>query len=309
MKYFADALPLPRPAFFEAPPAGTRRWLPYLKAYRGIPGRRLGEDEAEPLGRIGALSVRLAASSGEIRRAQRLRYRVFYEEMAAIPSAAGRLARRDVDRFDAICDHLLVIDDDAPDGAEIIGTYRLLRQSVAAAHGGFYTDDEFATPALVARHPEIDFLELGRSCVLPAYRNKRTVELLWHGIWTYVLRHGIGAMFGCASFAGTDPEALALPLSFLHHHARAEGAWRVAARPERAVTMNRRPAEGLDTRRALAAMPPLLKGYLRLGARIGEGAVVDHRFGTTDVLVVMPVAALSERYVAHFGAEAGRHAA
>jgi putative hemolysin len=180
---------------------------------------------------------------------------------------------------------------------------------VAARHGGFYTAGEFDIGGLIARHPSLKFLELGRSCVLPPYRDKRTVELLWHGIWTYVRRHRLDVMIGCASLSGTDPDALALPLSFLHHYARVPEAWRARARPERYVDMNRMSREAVDTRKALRALPPLIRGYLRLGAGIGDGAVIDHQFSTTDVLIVLPVSAISSRYLAHFSPETQRYAA
>jgi putative hemolysin len=135
------------------------------------------------------------------------------------------------------------------------------------------------------------------------------VELLWHGIWTYVLHHRIDVMFGCASFAGTDPDALALPLSFLHHHARAPEDWRVAALPRLAVPMDRLPRDSVDPKLAIRQLPPLLKGYLRVGATFGDGAVIDRQFGTTDVLVILPVSAINPRYVEHFGVDASRHAA
>lgn len=263
---------------------------------------------APTLGRLGSLEVRLATSPREIRLAQALRYQVFYAEGGASAHPAVAFARRDFDEFDAICDHLLVIDHAAA-GERVVGTYRLLRQEVAERHFGFYSAGEYAIEPLVAAHPRARFLELGRSCVLAPYRNKRTVELLWHGIWTYVLHHRIDVMLGCASLEGTDPDALALPLSFLHHHAAAEGAWCARALPARYVRMDRLPKDRVDPKSALHALPPLIKGYLRLGARFGEGAVVDRHFGTTDVLVVLPVAAISPRYVAHFGPEAGRHAA
>ena len=145
--------------------------------------------------------------------------------------------------------------------------------------------------------------------MLAPYRNKRTVELLWHGIWTYMLRHRIDAMIGCGSLEGTNPDRLALPLSFLHHFAAAPEPWRARAVPRRRVDMNRIPKNAIDPKAALRALPPLIKGYLRLGAYIGDGAVIDHQFGTTDVLIVLPVSAISTRYVEHFGAEAERHAA
>jgi putative hemolysin len=214
-------------------------------------------------------------------------------------------ARRDVDPYDAICDHLLVIDHAARDGngaarPAVVGTYRLLRQSLAEEFGGFYTANEFDIGPLVGRHSGLQFLELGRSCVLAPYRNKRTVELLWHGIWSYVLQNRLDVMIGCASLEGTDPRQLALPMSFLHHYSRAPESWRARALPARYVEMNRLSKESIDPKAALRMLPPLIKGYLRLGAFIGEGAVVDHEFGTTDVLIVLPVSAINERYIEHF---------
>jgi L-ornithine Nalpha-acyltransferase len=237
------------------------------------------------LGRLGALEVRLARNAAEIRRSQKLRYRVFYREMSAVPDAASFLSRRDV------------------------GTYRLLRQEVADRQSGFYSAGEFDVDALVSRHSERRFLELGRSCVLAPYRNKRTVELLWHGIWTYVLAHRIDVMIGCASLEGTDPDRLALPLSFLHHYARAPEPWRAAALPGRYVALDRMPKSAVNPKAALQSLPPLIKGYLRIVAFVGDGAVVDRQFGTTDVMIVLPVAGINSRYLEHFGPGAERHAA
>lgn len=261
------------------------------------------------LGRIGTLEVRLATKKKQIRKAQQLRYDVFFDEGGAVPDLALRLARRDMDAFDAVCDHLLVVDTERRFGRKIVGTYRLLRRDVAEAHFGFYSEAEFDIAPLLTRHPHARLLELGRSCVLKPYRDKRTVELLWHGIWTYVRQNRIDAMFGCASFDGIDPERLALPLSFLHRHAMTRDDWHIRARDSRYIAMERLHGQDIDMRRAIAAMPPLIKGYLRLGARFGDGAVIDQQFNTTDVLVVLPVSEIEPRYIAHFGADAERHAA
>jgi putative hemolysin len=282
--------------------------LPTLRAYGGLMVMdETGPRTGETLGRLGSMEVRLAQKAAEVRRAQKLRYRVFYQEGTAIADTAKMMARRDVDTYDAICDHLLVIDHALPATtlrrlAPVVGTYRLLRQDVADRHGGFYTASEFDIDRLVTEHKNLKFLELGRSCVLPPYRNKRTVELLWRGIWTYVRRNRLDVMIGCASLKGTDPDDLALPLSFLHHFARAPEPWRARARPERYVDMNRMGKDAVDTKQALRALPPLIRGYLRLGAVIGDGAVIDHQFGTTDVLIVLPVSGINTRYFAHFGA-------
>ncbi len=268
------------------------------------------------LGRIGPLEVRLATTRKDIRRAQRLRYQVFYEEMTAIPDTVARLSRRDKDAFDRVCDHLIVLDHEAAPRHKggrpkprIVGTYRLLRQEVADGNFGFYTESEYDIAPVIAANPGLRFLELGRSCVLKPYRNKRTVELLWQGIWAYVLHHRIDVMIGCASLEGTDPARLATELSFLHHHASSSGDWRIRAIDNRYVPMNRLAKESIDTKSALMGLPPLIKGYLRLGAKFGDGAVIDHQFGTTDVLVILKVADIDRRYIDYYGADAARKAA
>jgi putative hemolysin len=273
-------------------------------------GAVAGRSGTDVLGRIGNLETRIARSVSEIDAAQAVRYRVFAEEMNAKLSSDAVRRKRDIDAWDMVCDHLLVLDTSIEGDAEeqIVGTYRLLRQDVAAVSGGFYSQSEFDVDALVARHPGKRFMELGRSCVLPAYRTKRTVELLWQGNWAYSLRHGVDVMFGCASFHGIVPEEHALALSFLHHNVQAKGEWSVSARPELFRTMDLVPPEGIDPRKALSAMPPLIKGYLRLGATVGEGAVVDHGFNTTDVLIVLPIGNISGRYLNYYGADAGRFA-
>ncbi|MFM8746257.1 MAG: GNAT family N-acetyltransferase [Aestuariivirga sp.] len=256
----------------------------------------------------GMLILRQARTAEEIAACQRLRYRVFYEEMNAKADEKTSALMMDCDRFDAICDHLLVVHlgqpkHDSPimiaDG-ELIGTYRLLSQKTAEAHGGFYTQSEFDIAPLVARHPGLQFLELGRSCVLKPFRTKPVVELLWQGIWNYVRACRMDVMLGCASLEGTDPDAHALALSFLAE-AAAPPEWTVRALPGRLVNMRRMPPEKIDKRRALAVLPPLIKGYLRLGCYIGDGAVIDEQFNTIDVLIILPVSAINPRYFAHFG--------
>jgi len=286
-----------RRIFRRTRPAPTMRW------------RRGPAPPGTVFARVNSLEARLARTPLEVRYAQRLRYHVFYEEMSAVPSARARLARRDADPFDAFCDHLLVIDHAVQktrklarwrSNPQVVGTYRLLRQNVAARHGGFYTQSEYNIAPLIAGHRDLRFLELGRSCVLKPYRNRPTVELLWQAIWSYVQRHNIDVMIGCASLAGTDPKELALPLSFLHHYAAAPAEWQTRAQPSLYVDMNLMPKDKVDPKAALRALPPLIRGYLRLGAYIGDGAVIDHQFGTTDVLIILPVSAIEKRYATHF---------
>lgn len=249
--------------------------------------------------RAGSLEVRLADSAALIDAAQALRYRIFYQEMAAVPSAEMIARRRDFDAFDAICDHLLVIDHGRGTGpGGVVGTYRLLRRTVADRHGGFYSAAEYDLSNLVCHRGEI--LELGRSCVDAAYRNRPTMQLLWQGISAYVFEHAIAVMFGCGSLPGTDPEVLAMPLSYLHHYHKAPPALCPQALGERYVDMNLLPRRKTDPRKALARLPPLIKGYLRLGGFVGDGAVIDPQFNTTDVCIVVETGRLSAKYHHHY---------
>ncbi|MHA1517942.1 MAG: GNAT family N-acetyltransferase [Alphaproteobacteria bacterium] len=280
-----------------------------LVGWRRVPSAGLRGRFRPPkiYGRMGQLEVRLARKKSELRRAQRLRYKVFYEEMSATPGALALLSRRDEDAYDPIFDHLLVLDQGGPNKKgwrrpRVVGTYRMLRQDVANENDGFYTQGEYNIAPLIRSKPECFFIELGRSCVLKPYRNRRTLELLWHGLWSYVRQHGADAMIGCASFPGIDPAEHALALSFLHHTALAPDEWRVRAHDHLHVDMNMMPKDAVNARAALKALPPLIKGYLRLGAYVGDGAVIDHQFGTTDVFVVMPVKHINSRYFSHFGA-------
>jgi putative hemolysin len=278
---------------------------------KGLPFVR--KPPAKIYGRIGSLEVRLAQGRKDIQRAQRLRYQVFYEEMSATPSVVAGMRRLDQDPYDAICDHLLVEDRSAEltqtdpwartRQPHVVGTYRVLRQEVAQRSLGFYTASEYEiAPLIAAKSPRYRFMELGRSCVLQPYRTKRSVELLWHGLWTYVREHRVDVMIGCASFEGTDPAAHEMALSFLHHTALAPPEWRCRAHDQLYVPMDRLAKEQVDTKAALKALPPLIKGYLRLGAFVGDGAVIDRQFGTIDVLIILPVENIDPRYFEHFGA-------
>jgi putative hemolysin len=262
-------------------------------------------------GQIGTLITRLAQNSREVDAAQALRFQVFVEEMNAKVPAEAMRRRRDFDAWDGICDHLLVLDTAIEGDPEdqVVGTYRLLLQEKAAASHGFYTSSEFDVRALIARHPDKRFMEIGRSCVLPEYRTRRTVELLWQGTWGYATDHKIDAMIGCASFAGADPNSHAQALAFLHHHACAVGEWLAGPLQSLYQDMDLMELDRIDARAAIAEMPPLIKAYLRIGAKFGNGAVVDQAFNTTDVLVILPVESIADRYVNYYSAGLARRAA
>ncbi|MEC6999796.1 GNAT family N-acyltransferase [Brucella abortus] len=223
------------------------------------------------LGRIGSLEVRLANSRAAIQAAQELRFRVFFEEMGARKETIEAVEQRDADRFDTICDHLLVYDTapPVPEHQQIVGTYRLMRNEQAEKALGFYSADEYDVqrPQTVAPQPSpagtrpflretgISFqahrraFVAGRMGLLPPTLHRRDVRL--------------------CLFHGAVPAAHALGLSFLHHNCRATDDWDVRALPHRYQAMDLMPKEAINNQSCAFSMPPLVKGYLRLGAMIG----------------------------------------
>jgi len=249
--------------------------------------------------RAGNLGVRLAISSAEIDAVQALRYRVFYQEMGARADALTAATRRDSDAFDGIADHLLVVDHAIGAGAEgVVGTYRLIRRDAADVYGRFYSSDEYDIASIVAFPGCI--LELGRSCVDATYRSRAAMQLLWRGIAAYVFHYQIDLMFGCASLPGTDPDALSAELTYLYYNHLAPPALRPRALPHRYVDMRRMSPALLDPRRVLSQLPPLVKGYLRLGGFVGDGAVIDRQFNSTDVAVVVKTDLVTDKYYRHY---------
>jgi putative hemolysin len=249
--------------------------------------------------RAGNLGVRIATSPDEVDAVQALRYRVFYAEMGAKADVATERAKRDRDAYDAVADHLLVVDHAIGDGPEgVVGTYRLIRREAAARLGQFYSADEYDISTI--EQFDGGLMELGRSCVDLRYRNRAVMQLLWGGIAAYVFHHKIDLMFGCASLPGTDSDALAPELTYLYYYHLAPPALRPRALPHRYVEMRRLDREDIDPKRALASLPPLIKGYLRLGGFVGDGAVIDAQFNTTDVAVVVKTDMVTESYYRHY---------
>jgi putative hemolysin len=249
--------------------------------------------------RAGELAVTIASSQRMIEAAQKLRYQIFYEEMGGTPPEDVARQKRDFDEFDEYFDHLLVLDCERPKGPEqVVGTYRLLRRDAMTALGHFYSETEFNITPIKQFKGQI--LELGRSCVHPDYRNRAVMQLLWRGIGSYVSMHNIELMFGCASFPGVDPDKNALGLSYLHHFHLAPSSLRARALEHMYVNMNRIPMDQLDVKEAFASLPPLIKGYLRLGGYIGDGAILDRQCNTTDVCVIVQTDLITEKYTQRY---------
>lgn len=246
-------------------------------------------DRADP-----HLSLRLATGPDDLRAAARLRYEVFVEELGGDGPLVDHAARLERDRFDADCDHLVLVDNrrDAAAHQNVVGVYRLIRCEAAARIGQFYSEDEYDLTVL--RDSGRRLLELGRSCIHRDYRGGAAMFHLWTGLADYVREHRIEVLFGVASFHGTDAQALALPLSYLHHTHLAPEPLRVRAREGHFQPMDLMPAAEIDRAAAVRAIPALIKGYLRLGGVVGEGAFVDHAFNTTDVCLIVDTARLSD---------------
>lgn len=263
---------------------------------------------------VGSLQVRLAETPAEIDAAQALRYRVFYEEMGAKPDAQTLASRRDATPIDNVCDHLLVIDNDREGDKKVVGTYRLIRREAANKNGSFYSAEEYDISPLISYPGEI--LELGRSCIEKEYRTGTVMQILWKGLAAYMFRYDIKLMFGCASLHGIDPQEHAIPLSYLYHHHLAPPALRAKALSERYIKMNLLPKEAFDPNAAMDSMafngikldaragtnslPPLIKGYLRVGCVVGDGAVIDEQFNTTDVCIIFRTELITDRYIRHY---------
>lgn len=242
------------------------------------------------------LEIRLAGSEQDLLAAQRLRYRVFVEELGGNGPLVDHEARLERDEFDPIVDHLCLIDKrrSVQDLDHVVGVYRLLPGDRAATFGRFYCDSEYDLTLL--RETDRAVLELGRSCVDPGFRGGSAMFLLWNALADYVLDHGIEILFGVASFHGTDPSILAPSLSWLHHNALAPQELRPVARPDGFQNMNLIAPDRLDRREAMVGMPALIKAYLRLGGLVGEGAYIDREFNTTDVFLMMDTKAMSEKH-------------
>jgi putative hemolysin len=241
-------------------------------------------------------SVRLATSPQDVTAAQRLRYQVFVAELGGDGPLVDHAAGLERDAFDPFFDHLVLVDRriDPETLSHVIGAYRVLPCDRREAAGRFYSEGEYDLGPLLASGRRL--LELGRSCVHAEHRGGTAMFHLWNGLADYVLNREIEILFGVASFHGTDPDALAEPLSYLHHHHLAPPQMRVRALPPHRQEMDLIPRDRLDRKAAMAATPALIKAYLRLGGFVGDGAWIDHEFNTTDVCLVMDTGQMSARH-------------
>ena len=246
-------------------------------------------------------TVRLARDAEELEAAQHLRYRVFVQELGSDGEMVDHDAQLEKDRFDPEFDHLLLLDRSRGDKArdQVVGVYRLLTDEGAVRVGQFYSEDEYDLTVL--RQSGRKLLELGRSCLHADYRGGTGMFHMWSALGDYVQQRGIEILFGTASFHGTDIAPLAAPLSLLHHRHLAPPELRVRTREDAYQSMDLIPEAELNRPAAMRAVPALIKGYLRLGGFVGDGAFVDHAFNTTDVCLVLDTAQMSEAQARLYG--------
>lgn len=263
--------------------------------------RQIQDDIALKLEQIASenLSLKIADTEDEIEQAQRLRFKVFYEEMGAVPTGEMGADGREIEFYDAYCDHLLVVDNSLPQGQQIVGTYRILRQEVADKHGiKFYTENEFDLGKLRAAGGKI--MEVSRSCVLESHRSKMAINLLWKGIAAYVFSYKVDYLIGTPSLNGTDMKDHFQTLAYLRNFHLADEDIRPRVLEEFYTPLPVVDKDSMDVKRAFMALPPLLKGYLRIGASIGDGAFIDHQFNCIDVAIIMKIANVTDRYFNHY---------
>ncbi len=244
----------------------------------------------------GKYEVRLARSKAEIEAAQALRFQVFCHELGASPSSS---LTQESDQYDAYCDHLVVIDrEKSSQVSNVVGTYRLLRKEKAKRIGGFYSEQEFDLDRLLQHSDQV--VEMGRSCVSSDARSGVVISLLWRGIAEYIELYKVKYLFGCASFQCTDPKTITDELCYLYRHHLAPESLRPKALDDRHVEMNITSQNLMLRKLNDVSLPPLIKGYLRAGSYVGDGAVIDHQFKTTDICIVLDTDRVSQKYHRHF---------
>lgn len=251
----------------------------------------------EPI-QSGNLTVRLAQNEAEVAAAQRLRYRIFCEEMGGQANEEVQAQKRDFDAYDDVCHHMLVIDATKTGDHSVVGTYRLLTRQNMEKIGSFYSESEYDVSKIKANGGEL--LELGRSCVEQQYRTRPVIQMLWQGIGSFIWEKDIALMFGCASFHGTNVIEHKHALSYLYHYHLAPEHIRPRALPGLYESMDLMPKEEVVPRAAINALPPLIKGYLRLGGYIGDGAFLDFAYNTCDVSIVVQTDRVQDKYMQRY---------
>ncbi len=236
--------------------------------------------------------IKIAECNFEIKKAQSLRYKIFFKEKKIKKKSFKFLLQRDYDFYDKISDHLIIIDKNREIRDNVIGTYRLLRGNCAKLYRGFYTEQEFDISNLKKNFSSKDILELGRSCVHPQYRAGIILKLLWQGISNYIKMYKIKILMGCASFHGTNPSKFKDEFSLLYESYRLPEDYDVKSLQSNEISFNK----NINHSTILNKLPPLIKGYLRAGGMVSENFYIDKEFETIDYCVIMLTEKIVSRY-------------
>ena len=250
----------------------------------------------------GRYEVRFALNAFELKLAQKLRYRVFVEEFAA-KSFSENENQLEFDDYDPFCKHLLLIDTKSPahesSNPKVVGVTRIMTEEQARNGIGFYSEGEYdLLPILNSKRK---LMELGRSCIESAYRSSFALYFLWKELGDYVRNEKVEILFGVASFRGTELTDIEMALSYLYYSYLAPLKLRPRALVTGYQTMERVEKKLVNREKALNQMPALLKSYLRLGAVIGDGAFIDHRFNTIDVMLIIDTLTMLSPYKEYNG--------
>ena len=240
-------------------------------------------------------SIKLAETKSELKQAQALRYSVFYKEKKAKPTFTKKIIKLDYDKIDKYADHLIVLDKKNTKN-KIVGTYRLIRGDVAKLFGGYYSSSEFNLINITNNYKDKHILELGRSCVHQDYRNGSIMNLLWKAIAEYVKLYDIKILLGCASFSGIEPTKYSDELSYLRQNFCLPEHLSVESFDKNIYPIYKLKENNSNKLRIFAKLPPLLKGYLRVGGKVSHNFYVDHNFNTIDLCVVVNTSDIDEKY-------------
>ena len=241
--------------------------------------------------------VKLADSNSEIKQAQKLRYQVFFSDRNKKKILNISNFRKDSDKYDSYCDHIIVNYKHSKFSKnKVIGTYRLLQQKVAEKKIGFYTSEEFCLDKLIQSYEYTNMLELSRSCISQKFRNRNVLKLMWREIYNYINTNKIDGMFGTASFLEIDIQKINNQLLFLQQNYKMPENIRVKARKYCSAKIDYSKNIKLNLK-LVKSLPTLIKGYIKLNAYIGDGAVIDYKFKTTDVFVFLPSNKINKEYV------------
>lgn len=242
------------------------------------------------------LTVRIAENQLEIERALALRYEVFNLELGeGLPQSAS--TRKDRDEYDYFCDHLIVLDENNEN--KIVGTYRILKRSVAKQNIGFYSETEFDITRIYELEDEV--AEIGRSCVHPDYRDGSVITMLWAGLADYMISQNVRYLMGCGSIHSVDARMASEVYAFLKaKDALTEEKFRVFPKAGYHVPGFDPNLEVEDLKALTKNIPPLIKGYLRAGSKICGVPALDSVFGTVDVFILFDRKLITEKYGKHY---------